>query len=141
MELKLKRRIIGGLIVAIVVSMTAAVTVRVTVELALLTLYFFAAMSALFLGMSLIHWYLETKDRMKLVLYGVSVFCFIGAIVPFELARDAMFPAPQELRTALEMGAGVLVACAWAAVAAWLLEAGIKRQEHADRQKRVEEQA
>lgn len=38
-------------------------------------------MCALFLGMAMIHWYRKTRDRTKLLFYGITVPIFIGAMI------------------------------------------------------------
>ena len=139
MESRLKRRIIGALIAALITSSVAVATVRVTVELSLLTFYLFSAMCALFLGMAMIHWYRETKDRTTLLLYGVTVPIFVGSMIAFEVARSDLIPDARDLRLIRVIVTAGAVAITWGMAAAWLLEAGMKKQWRLDRQEDVEE--
>lgn len=131
MELSLRRRIAGALIVAWIVTAFAMATFPPTVELATLMFIRFSAMCPLFVGMSMLYWYRQERDRRKLVLFGVSVFMYICAIVAFELIRDDLYPVSRE--AVFEIVTGNAVAIAWSVVAAWLLEAGMKRQARLDR--------
>ena len=137
-DLDLRRRLLIGLGLAVLASMIAAATVRITAHLAVSTFYLFSAMCALFLGMSIIRWYMETKDRTKLLFYGVSVFCCIGALVAFIWSRDDMSPDTPDLRTVRGAVTAGVVAITWGMVAAWLIEALMKRKRRLDAEERHE---
>lgn len=129
---ELRRRTVGALIIALTLTAIAMATVRLTVALATLMFLYFSAMCPLFFGMSMFGLYRKNRDRFKLVLCGVGVFTFICARIAFHLIIDDLYPQARE--AIFEMATGVVVASTWAVVAAWLLEAGVIRQDHLHRQ-------
>ena len=57
---------------------------------------------------------------------------FVCARIAFHLIIDDLYPQARE--AIFEMATGVVVASTWAVVAAWLMEAGVLRQDHLHRQ-------
>ena len=127
MEPELRRRITGALIVASIVTVIAMAAVRLTIELAVLMFINFSAMCPFFVAMLMIYWYRQKRDRFKLVLCVTGFFTFICARTAFHLILDDLYSSARDV--VFEIAVGHAVAIAWAAVAAWLLEAGMKRQE------------
>ena len=132
---ELRRRTVGALIIALTVTAIAMATVRLTVAMATLMFLYFSAMCPLFFGMSMFGLYRKNRDRFKLVLWGVGVFTFICAMIAFRLRFDDLYPQARE--AIFEIATGVMVANIWAVVAAWLLEAGVSRQDRLHRQGEV----
>ena len=129
---ELRRRTVGALIIALTVTAIAMATVRLTVAMATLMFLYFSAMCPLFFGMSMFGLYRKNRDRFKLVLCGVGVFTFICAMIALRLRFDDLYPQARE--AIFEIATGGVVAITWAVVAAWLLEAGVLRQDHLHRQ-------
>ena len=128
----LRRRTVVALIIALIVTAIAMATVRLTVAMATLTFISFSATCPLFFGMSMIRLYRRNRDRFKLVLCGVGVFMFICATIALRLRFDDLYPQARE--AIFEIATGAAVAATWAVVAAWLMEAGVIRQDHLHRQ-------
>lgn len=125
MEPELKRRIVVAAIIAVIVTAIAIAAVRLTVAAATLMFIQFSAHCPLVFAMSMIYWYRRKRERFKLVLCVTGFATYLCARIAFRLIEDDLYPRPPE---GFEVMAGSAVAIAWAVAAAWLLEAGVKRQ-------------
>ena len=126
MEPELRRRIVVATIIALVVTAIAMAAVRLTVATATLMLIQFSAYCPLAAAMSMIYWYRQKRERFKLVLCVTGFVMYLCARIAFRLTEDDLYPSSAP--AIFDIMAGSAVAIAWAVAAAWLLEAGVKRQ-------------